>query len=150
MREIKFRVWDKATKSFAYGVIGGENAFFNITADGPHLNMLRYHNNKAPIDLLTGLKDKNGKEIYEGDILSGMYGEQLKEPLEKIFGKIEFFKGGFIINFPHLTKPLYDIDGNGNIMWRTQQHFTRQEWFYRIEEIEIVGNIHENPKLLKS
>ena len=64
MREIKFRAWDKEDKtmsvSFEIGSILSENTIDKI--------FLQY----------TGLKDRNGKEIYDGDIVKDQIGEKSK------------------------------------------------------------------------
>lgn len=75
----------------------------------------------------TGLRDKNGKEIYEGDIVHGTTRYFIKEQT----GIVCF--GGMSFNF-------HNDDG----------------WFYTVTnhnieslpEIEVIGNIHENPELL--
>ena len=75
-------------------------------------------------DQFTGLQDKNGKEIYEGDIVKTLPG---KEDLHEV----EFWKGGFILN----TK----AEGVDH-----RYYFGH----YKKEELEIIGNIYENPDLL--
>lgn len=74
----------------------------------------------------TGLKDRNGKEIYEGDIVS------LKEytPTHKVI-----FKDG-----------AFYADG-----WRNTLVELMTDWSSNVdpEFIEVIGNVHENPELLK-
>jgi len=112
MREIKFRAWDERNKSYTYSGFG-EKTF---TIFVKRVNVPRYK-----IEQYTGLKDKNGKEIYEGDIV----GE------EGIVYLVEFEDGMF--ELAHGT-PLIDW-----IYARERQGL----------EIEIIGNIHEIPELLE-
>jgi len=66
MREIKFRAWDRTNKQiFQVHSLGSKWS----SEDG-----LMFGDGRFPIMQYTGLKDKNGKEIYEGDIVQKSYG----------------------------------------------------------------------------
>lgn len=69
----------------------------------------------------TGLTDKNGKKIFEGDILDGLCG------LHKVY-----FDAGFVC---------YDWE---NISGKPKESFSGFA-----DDYEIIGNIHDNPELLK-
>lgn len=77
----------------------------------------------------TGLKDKNGKLIYEGDIVTPVYtNATLLEP--KITGQVISGKACFQIQSPHIA-------------YNALQILNSEKAF------EVIGNIYENPELLK-
>jgi uncharacterized phage protein (TIGR01671 family) len=111
MREIKFRAWDEPSQSFV------EDAM-------PH--KARYY--EQPLMQYTGLKDKNGKEIYEGDILFYPEDEENIVEMQDIKRPVIWERGAFRIDvYEHWRKVLDDETA---------------------EEGEIIGNIYENPELL--
>ena len=118
MREIKFRVWNPIEQKLEYWT----------------LNDLCYHGPNRPDICLqnwqeyTGLKDKNGKEIYENDIVN--YGDNF--PSLVIWD--EFAVG---------ETPGFWLEERGNYdrpRFHTMTAYTNP--------IEVIGNIYENPELL--
>lgn len=89
----------------------------------------------------TGLKDKNGKKVYEGDIIEFSY-DIFTGNFDTKVGKgiVEFIFGAFYI------KP-YEIEGE------KIKDIENEEWFllYSVNEddLEVIGNIYDNPELLE-
>lgn len=119
MREIKFRCWGKNIKEYL-----GEGEGFNME----ELSRLAGQFDKWELEQYTGLKDKNGKEIYEGDIV-----KYLNTNYEVYFDKVQGWRGirrGF-----HSVTPIGETVYNMTIN--------------RVDRPEVIGNIHENPELLE-
>lgn len=122
-REIKFRVYDKDFKKMRY--LNTEHDFICFDEEGNGY----YHNMQTGLgewfsDLMqyTGLKDKNGVEIYEGDIVRLVY-DNIEHIYQIIFDKEELdFKA---------------TNGEENYGGDFQ-------YLGCCEEIEVIGNIYEN------
>lgn len=127
MRNIKFRAWDEKAKRMtapAYELIETET---NVTQMFHYPEYDGYWFNK--IMQYTGLKDKNGKEIYEGDILT-TYNKSYTY-------KVLFEKGRFVA---YHTKEYLGIWGD--------LYKAFEPSFVELG-IVVIGNIYENPELIK-
>jgi uncharacterized phage protein (TIGR01671 family) len=121
MREIKFRLWNGSVMEPVGTLSFHTDASFHVNDEYPVNDVAmekQFGGNRYFLMQFTGLKDKNGKEIYEGDILA--IGPQA-------YPVIWDDKGthGWKLDTPHF--------GLG----------ASQSTFY-----EVIGNIHENPELL--
>ena len=125
MREIKFRAWDKEITKMLHNV---ETGFSMGSCFGDVL----YEVDKGKMILMqyTGLKDKNGKEIYEGDICRAA---------KSFICSISFdLYDGIIIIWAYMNARSKLIGEMTEPMWKNHE-----------VSIEVIGNIYENPELLK-
>ena len=117
MREIKFRAKRLDNGEWISGDLHLHTPF-------PHIHSTRGDKAKIDTDTIgqfTGLHDKNGKEIYEGDIYRYEHPDSLNE--------VSYCMGGGFAGFDF--SPAFH-DG------------------HQLTNVEVVGNIHSNPELLKS
>jgi uncharacterized phage protein (TIGR01671 family) len=132
MREIKFRAWDSERNKMIF-TFDGEYEIMVNSEDGTifcggHLSNGDW--NEPPLMQFTGLKDKEGQEIYEGDILS-----------TKVFidGKWE-----------DSIEPVIFRDGCFALDWSFSKDGSYWEILTKeIEGKKILGNIYENSDLLE-
>jgi uncharacterized phage protein (TIGR01671 family) len=118
---LKFRVWDKLTKSFIFPDKGYQGHFV-ITLNGKFQNLQNGSGgDECVVQQYTGFTDMNDKEIYEGDIL---YLEDNEEYFQV------YWSGDGWIKLSSSSKQEYTMDDYSDAMY-------------------IVGNIFETPKLLK-
>ena len=112
MKELKFRAWD------------GKKMIDDVmpVSETDIVELFEYEHQVTEVEAVeqyTGIKDKNGKEIYEGDIVS-VRNKNRKNEYD--IGVVEFGKAAFRCPF---------LLGK-----------------YHSGQVEVVGNVHENPDLL--
>lgn len=136
MREIKFRAWDKENKKFYDDIFGIDDSGQVILIEqGTVLTTPKYVVAKNCIPLqYTGLKDKNGKEIYEGDIVHGV--RYCDDRLIETTGKVIWSYCELMIENERGT---YDPFLN----------YYNDFYSDELSEIEVIGNIYENEEMMK-
>lgn len=127
MREIKFRCWDKENKE----MLEVQELDYADSYDGqPMVRTTMYNDYFDTEDMIlmqyVGLKDKNGTEIYEGDVVE----LKAENGCCNMLGKI-------IYDNYDLAFELIDEEGNQEALWYAEQ------------ELEVIGNIYKNPELLE-
>jgi len=122
MREIKFRAWDNEFKKMK------------------QIDIQEGFDSELLLMQFTGLKDKNGKEIYEGDILK--LGDEDKEP-KTTFSEVYWCE--YQSKFMHKRRFLTGGGSAGELnTWNNYLDGIKD-----LDFCEVIGNIYENPELLK-
>ena len=139
MREIKFRAWDKYQEQMNLNVESGiyedpdETIDFDTVLSLERFVVMQY----------TGLKDKNGEKIYEGDVIevtSELFTNFGKTPTGRYSTSLEkviWYKNGF-------GTEKIKSDGHGMI-----EGYKTDCIEIRAEYGKVIGNIYENPELLE-
>ena len=131
MREIKFRAWDGEKMNYEVDMLSKWGAIKKGYSSTPWIKEA-----SAGFSMqYTGLKDKNGKEIYEGDIVSGIFRKGVIGLNDITLGKVMFYSPSFYICPPSENK--FIMPFNDNVLVDKDTNY------------EIIGNIYENPELLK-
>lgn len=132
----KFRVWDKRFSEFVEDFFVSEDGkIYKKTKDTSYgFAISRETSDKIILMQSTGLKDKNGKDIFEGDIVK----------TTRFFGRADEV-GGFYEYDKELIGVVKKLEGT----WVIDTGNDAVPLWSEIEENEVVGNIHEQPELLK-
>lgn len=120
MREIKFRAWDKENKKFYTPIISANGKSLTVS-----FGYEIFGENNDDIMQYTGIKDKNGKPIFEGDII------KYKNSITSIQWTGCGFNGVY-----------HNSDGSWDDEWEYALSYRDSGY------IEVLGNLFENPNLI--
>ena len=134
-RELKIRIWDKGNLRFLNNdeyFISFEHGIGLFISIGLLTNFgIKWQStDNYEISQYIGLKDKNGNEIYEGDILHYHVDDSYKMSCQNLVC-------------------LYDVSNAWfNFYDKLKDHKDEYYWLEIRDHVEVVGNIYENPELL--
>lgn len=128
MREIKFRVWDTLAKRFIYPDKGYQGHYV-LSLNGKFHNLQNGSGgDECVVQQFTGEYDKNKKEIYEGDIVKYYRLLERERKIESFISFVRYEDAKFGFDLTGFNEMFYELGHELNI--------------------EVVGNIFENRKLL--
>jgi len=139
MDRFKFKVWDKDEMCFSKDwLLIQSNGLLELVYEGcdeeDGIGYVKINQNQYIICQCTGLKDKNGKLIYENDIMGGgVHGTVI----------VGWNKEFMCFESQNIDKEEFDENGFSNrCLFANDLEDCFNEW-------EIIGNIYENPELIK-
>ena len=142
MREIEFRIRDR--DKWYYGVplskIKNDTVAFQ-SYDGNYYDLFA---DATTLGQYTGLKDKNGKKIFEGDIISADYYPFIEDGKQNYVGIVTFYDDicSFQYELQCVNKDKRGISNGINEEFEPNDDLI-------LEDFEVIGNIFDNPELLK-
>lgn len=138
MRTLKFRAWDIDNKKYEYDIaIRPINRIIGIEIFNNEMYPVEF---RGIVEQYIGLKDKNGKEIYEGDIVALLFGYV---PMKSVTTEN--------IRIENAQKAVIHFDTARAAFRYTIKQRTPKDCQFKPgtnTNMVVIGNVHENPELL--
>jgi len=126
MREIKFRAWNYTRNEMSYDIESIDFDKGRVEQINTLQDRILFPTKEAVLMQYTGLKDKNGVEIYEGDIV--------EHP--------DYYRAGPVIFDEWYARFAVEADEDDESLALNKHTFG--------QEVEVIGNIYKNPELLEN
>jgi len=149
MREIKFRGKSKQTGKWVYGYyfkdFNGKSYIINTIQEiqNADISNVWIEVLEETVGQYTGLKDKNGKEIYEGDIITGTDYPFIDEEKQNYVGIVVFYDdaASFGYEYQCVRKDKRGVSNGINNEFEANENLV-------CDDLEVIGNIYDNPEML--
>lgn len=141
MRKLEFRAWWKDTKRF----LDGDEWYMTCSgAKYLHCAVMPYKDDNFIIEQYTGLKDRYGQKIFEGDIVEAMIDGVWGTGKNSVsFGKVKWKLEVVYNDIRYMD--VFRVIGSKNSPDRIYYLFDKE-----LSELEVIGNIHKQPELLEA
>ncbi len=152
MRPIKFRIWNGTSMDEVGEITFHTDGSYNVNCEYPVNDKLmdeKFGGNRYYLMQFTGLKDKNRKEIYEGDIVL-LPDSEIVPITDEGQGPIEEINHLCPVEFQEGCFGLKVLENSGVFhkgFWSFDSIINSEG--IDLDEIEVIGNLYENPNLLK-
>ena len=135
MHKLMLRAWDKKNKFWLdpehFYITGEGRGFTCEDSKGMFSTVYRYMGtDRYTIEEYTGFTDKNGKEIYEGDIIKA-----------RLNTDTQYWFANFLVDWSEEAQAIRIYKQGQKLDVNCIRNY---------KDVEVIGNIHENPKLLET